>query len=179
MNELNLAFYIDGSAETVTLEAYAQLPVAEKERFRVDTQNIALSLKQNGQEKLATLVSWGNLKTVSAQLGHVIDRINNGKDALLRSGVSDVADGHYLLLETGEHDTVSVSLLFISGSPLSHQFPTDENSPDLYAYVRRHVQALKKAAAEREYPVNVPFDTSYITDTLEKNRNCSLPYLTR
>ncbi|NEO75651.1 hypothetical protein [Moorena sp. SIO4G3] len=171
MNNFNIALYKGPSFEKITLKAYSMLSEAERINFETNLNQVGISLCVNGEEKLSHLISFGPLQTLLSQLGHGINRLINNEFALIRSGVLDVSEGHFLLIEpTLDGESALISLISISETPISEYFPNGHHSNELYDYILLHQEALIEQSVKRDYPVKIQFDINHLLKSLKQSK---------
>jgi hypothetical protein len=170
-SKFNIALYKGASFETINLKDWFLMEAKERAGFDTDLENIGISLSVNGEERLAQLISMGPLNSMLAQLDQAIARLENFEPALLRSGVLDVSDGHYLLLEpTSDGQTVLISLISLSELPISEYFPNGRMSDKLYEYVALNREVLIEKNRHHGAPVNLPFNYEQLIRELLQNK---------
>lgn len=171
MNEFNIALYKGASYETITLNAYTNMSKDERAGFEINFNQIGLSLCIDGEEILSHLISFGSAAIVLAQFRHLIKRLSKGETALMRSGVMDVSEGHYLFFAPASDDSESVfiSLISIAELPMGEYFPQSLNSEELFNYVIQNYKALIEKSRRRNYPVEIKFNRNHLIANLKLN----------
>ena len=157
MNELHISLYRGSSGETITVEEYLAINSTQRATVAADLDHVTISLKSGGQERLAHQLSLGPLERLVPQFELALRRLQANKFALIRSGVLDIPDGHYLLFKPRQAapdgrancDQVSVSLITIDELPISGWFPDEQWAEWLYQYVGMYRERLVATASLR------------------------------
>ncbi len=150
MNELHISLYRGSSGETITVEKYLAMDSTERTAVAADLDHVTISLKSDGQECLAHQLSLGPLGRLVPQFELAQRRLSANKLALIRSGVLDIPDGHYLLFNPlQDRNNVSVSLITIDELPVGGWFPDGRWAEWLYQYVSMYSERLVATAGQR------------------------------
>lgn len=171
MNEFNIALYIGASYKTITLKAYINMSEDERANMNVDFNHISFSLMIDGKELLSHLISLGPLTMMLPQFDQAISLLSQGKSALLRSGVLDVSEGHYVYFSSiPDSEFVLISLISIAKLPMGEYFPQGYNSEKLYEYVLRNYKPLIEKNRKDGYPTEIKFNRKELIANLELNK---------
>ena len=147
---LYLALYRGASGRTVRAETYLAMDRSERALVAADLRNVTISLVVDGRERLAHQLSLGPLARLVPQIEPARRRLLAGHPALIRSGVLDVAQGHYLLIEPrAGSDEVTISLVSIGELPAAAWFPDAPQADALYDHVAANRGPLLAAARQR------------------------------
>lgn len=175
MNEFNIALYKGASYKIITLNDYTNMSEDERANIKINFNQISLSLCIDGEEILSHLISFGSAAIVLAQFGHVIKCLSKGGIALMRSGVMDVSEGHYLFFTSAsDSESVLISLISIAELPIGEYFPHGQYGGDLYDYVIQNYKALIEQSRKRSYPVEIEFNRNDLIENLKLNKELGM-----
>lgn len=169
-DDFHLALYRGASADTIAVDDYLALNADARAGVAADLDMATISLIVDGQERIAHLASLGPLAALVPQLEPARARLSRRDPALVRSGVVDLDDGHYLLFEPDPSgDRVNVSVVSTDARPESSWFPHGPHGDALYAHVAAHRSALlARTRAAGALPVELPMDRDRLLAALAR-----------
>jgi hypothetical protein len=174
-DDLQLVLYRGASSATVGVRELLRDGAGEP----VDYRHASVSVVVDGEERLADRLSLGPLEDLVAQLEPARARLADGRPGLVRSGVLDVEDGNYLLLEPAD-GAVSLSVVSTDELPASGWFPHGPWADQLYEYVARHRDAMLAATRSAgTLPAELPLDRAMVLAALEREAAAGAELLTR
>jgi hypothetical protein len=178
LDKLSIALYQGSSAETIPIEQYRALATAQRAALAADTSAATVALVIDGRERLAHQLSLGCLKRLAAQFAPAILRLRSGLPALIRSGVLDVPEGHYLLLEPAKRNRVDISWISIDDLRVGVLFPDGSLAAELYRYVAAHRDDLIDAARSRgDEMVLLPMDRDVLIAAMTRTAEAAIAVL--
>jgi hypothetical protein len=147
MDDFRVLLYRGASGETVSLERYLAMGAPDRAAVDADLEHVTLGIRAAGGELLPQKPSMGPLARLVRQLEPARERIEQGLPALIRSGVLDVPDGHYVRFGAANGGAeVAASVITIEELPASGWFPDTSDAAALYAYVDEHRERLEHAS---------------------------------
>jgi hypothetical protein len=180
-DDFRLMLYLGASADTITLSDYLALDADARLANRVDLSMVTISIMAGGREHLAPRLSLGPLHRITPQLGVARERLVRGEPALIRSGVMDVEDGNYLLLEPdGVTGPIRASVVSTDDIEVSHVFPDEFRAQDLYAYVAsQRTNLLNRTRRVGSFPVELPLEREALLAALDREAALGLTVLSQ
>jgi hypothetical protein len=167
-DDFQIRLYRGASFETLGLAEYLGLPDAERRALPDPATHVTLHIMIDEVERFHAR-GFGPLEQLVAQLEPARRRLAARAPALIRSGVLDVPDGQYFLLEPLDEAAVQVSMISFVHLPESSWFPDQRRADELYRYVA-HQRPSLVAAARSVWPdlVEVAMDRARLEAALAR-----------
>ena len=166
--DFRIMLFLGASAEMRALGDLAAMPPGAAAATGADPGAVTISLVAGGTERLAGRRSYGSLWRLVPQIAPACARLAAGQPALLRSAVTDVADGNYLLMEPAA-DTTRVSAIALNVAEGGHRFPDGAAAETLYRDVMARRDRLVAATRDGgRLPAEVALSTEVLDAALRR-----------